>query len=137
MTGSSRHFSSYTPRLERDRVRIADGSSAPIMGCGTVNCASSVPLSLVLHVPDFPENLLSVSSIMKSLNCGVWFEPKFYVFQDLKSRRILGTGTERDGLYYLDNTPVPVALTTRSATSTDELLLLHCRLGHLSFQSLG
>lgn len=57
--------------------------------------------------------------------------------KDLKSRRILGTGTERDGLYYLDNTPIPVALSTRSAMSTDELLLLHCRLGHLSFQSLG
>jgi hypothetical protein len=67
MTGSSRHFSSYTPQLGRDRVRIAGRSSAPIMGCGTVNCASSLPLSLILHVPNFPENLLSVSSIMKSL----------------------------------------------------------------------
>ena len=137
MTGSPRYFSSYTPRSGKDRVRIADGSSAPIMGCGTVNCAPSLPLNFVLHVPNFPENLLSVSSITRSLNCGAWFEPKFCVLQELKSGRIIGTGTERDGLYYLDNTPSPAALTTRSATSTDELFLLHCRLGHLSFQSLG
>lgn len=57
--------------------------------------------------------------------------------KDLKSGSILGTGTERDGLYYLDRTSTPLALSTRCGSSTDELLLLHCRLGHLSFQSLG
>jgi hypothetical protein len=59
------------------------------------------------------------------------------LFQDLKSGRILGTGTEHDGLYYLNSALAPTALTTRNTSSTDELLLLHCRLGHPSFQSLG
>jgi hypothetical protein len=107
------------------------------MGSRDINCTPSLSLSRVLHVPDFPINLLSVSSITKALNCGAWFEPSFYVFQDLKSGSILGTGTKRDGLYYLDMTSTPVALSTRCGLSTDELLLLHYRLGHLYFQSLG
>lgn len=60
--------------------------------------------------------------------------------KDLKSGKILGTGTERDGLYYLDNVAAPLAFATAytsSTSSTDELLLLHCRLGHLSFQVLS
>ena len=137
MTGSSRRFLSYAPRSGKDRVKIADGSSAPIMGCGIVSCTSSLSLNPVLHVPNFPLSLLSVSSITKSLNCRAVFEPTFCVFQELKSGRVLGTGTERDGLYYLDNKVAPLALSTVSTSNTDELLLLHHRLGHPSFQSLG
>ena len=137
MTGSPKEFSSYMPRSGKDRVRIADGSSAPIMGCGTISCTPTLPLNPVLHVPNFPVNLLSVSSITKSLNCGAWFEPKFCVFQELKSRKILGTGTEHDGLYYLDGVAAPLAFNATCTSSTDEFLLLHYRLGHLSFQALG
>src|SRR4051812_7941185 len=107
------------------------------MGCGTISCTRSLPLSLALHVPNFPMNLLYVSSITKSLNCRAMFEPRFCVFKDLKSGKILGTRTERDGLYYLDNVAAPLAFAiacTSSTSSTDELLLLHCRLGNLSFQ---
>jgi hypothetical protein len=73
MTGSSKSFSSYTPRSGKERVRIADGSSAPIMGSGTISCTPSMSLSHILHVPNFPVDLLSVSSITKELNCGAWF----------------------------------------------------------------
>jgi transposase InsO family protein len=59
------------------------------------------------------------------------------MFQDLDSGRVLGTGTEHDGLYYLDNASTPLAFNTKNATSTDELLLLHYRLGHPSYQSLS
>jgi hypothetical protein len=76
MTCSPKFFSSYKPLSGRDRVRIVDGSSAPIMGSGTSECTPSMTSSPVLHVPEFPVNLLSVSSISKALNCGVWFEPK-------------------------------------------------------------
>jgi hypothetical protein len=55
-----------------------------------------------LHVPKFPVNLLSVSSMNKSLDCGSWFDPARCVFQELGTGRLLGTGTEHEGLYYLD-----------------------------------
>jgi hypothetical protein len=43
MTGSPRRFLSYAPRSGKDRVRIADGSSAHIMGCGTVKSSFACP----------------------------------------------------------------------------------------------
>jgi hypothetical protein len=75
MTGSPQNFSSYTPRSGRDRVSIANGSFAPIVRCGTVNCTPSLSLSPVLHVPKFPVSLLSISSITKHLYCRAIFEP--------------------------------------------------------------
>lgn len=136
MTGSPKEFSSYVPRSGKDRVRIADGSYVPIMGSGTISCTPSLPLTPVLHVPNFPVNLLSVSSITKSLNCRAWFEPSFCVFQELKTGKVLGTETEHDGLYYLDNAASPLALSAHT-TSAYELLLLHRRFGHLSFRVLA
>lgn len=59
--------------------------------------------------------------------------------KDLKTRRNLGTGIEHDGLYYLTNasSPSPYALSMMNSLTTDEFLLMHYRLGHLSFQALG
>jgi hypothetical protein len=74
-------------------------------------------LTHVLHVPNFPVDLLSVSSITKSLNCRAWFEPKFCVFQDLKTGKVIGTRTERDGLYYLDNGAASLALVLCSSST--------------------
>uniref|UniRef100_A0A8R7RD80 GAG-pre-integrase domain-containing protein n=1 Tax=Triticum urartu TaxID=4572 RepID=A0A8R7RD80_TRIUA len=56
--------------------------------------------------------------------------------KELKTGKVLGTGTEHDGLYYLDNVAAPLALAA-CTSSTDELLLLHRRLGHLSFHVLS
>jgi hypothetical protein len=61
MTGASDLFTSYMPCLGKDKVCVADGSMAQIMGRGT----KSLYLSPVLHVPKFPVNILSVSSITK------------------------------------------------------------------------
>ena len=77
MTGASNLFTSYTP------VRVADGSMVPIIGRGSIWCTKTLSLSPVLHVPDFPINLLSVSSILKSLNCRGWFDPSHCAFQGL------------------------------------------------------
>ena len=73
MTGASNIFTSYTPCSGKDKVRVADGSMAPIVGHGSVRCPKTLSLSHVLHVPKFPINLLLVSSITKSLNCKVCF----------------------------------------------------------------
>jgi len=83
MTGAPNLFTSYTPCPGKDRVRVADGSTAPITGRGSVRCTKTLFLSSGLHVPDFPINLLSVSSITKSLNCRGWFDPSHCAFQEL------------------------------------------------------
>ena len=66
-------------------------------------------LASSLLVPHFPFNLLSVSQIIKSLQCSVTFSP-FCVFQDLKTKKLIGLGHERNGLYYLDHGDTVTAL---------------------------
>ena len=110
MTGASNLFTSYTPCSGKDKVRVADGSMVPITGRGSVRCTETLSLSPTLHVPDFPINLLSVSSITKSLNCQVLFDPSHCAFQELGTGRVLGTGTVHNELYYLDEGSDEVAL---------------------------
>lgn len=52
--------------------------------------------------------------------------------KELRTGRILGTGTVHDGLYYLDEGSDEVALAVK-ISPCQELLLLHHRLGHPSF----
>ena len=136
MTGASNLFTSYTPCSGKDKVRVADGSMVPITGRGSIRCTKTLSLSPVLHVPDFPINLLSVSSITKSLNCRGWFDPSHCAFQELGTGRILGTGTVHNGLYYLDEGSDEVAFASKMSPC-QELLLLHRRLGHPSFASVS
>uniref|UniRef100_A0ACD5V2D5 Uncharacterized protein n=1 Tax=Avena sativa TaxID=4498 RepID=A0ACD5V2D5_AVESA len=135
MTEASELFSTYTPCSGKDKVRVADGSMAPIVGRGSIRCTKTLSLSPVLHVPKFPVNLLSVSSLNKSRNCRSWFDPTCCAFQELGTGRLLGTGTEHNGLYYLDDGSDEVVLTS-CFSSSQELLLHHRRLGHLSFAVL-
>jgi hypothetical protein len=136
MTGASNSFTSYTPCSGKDKVRVADGSMVPITGRGSVRCTKTLSLSPVLHVPDFPVNLLSVSSVTKSLNCRGWFDPSHCAFQELGTGRILGTGTMHNGLYYLDEGSDEVAFASKMSPC-QELLLLHRRLGHPSFAAMS
>ncbi|XP_028075721.1 uncharacterized protein LOC114277963 [Camellia sinensis] len=61
MSGSSDLFSAYTPSSRQDKVRIADGTISSVSGKCVIHATASIPLSFVLHVPDFSVNLLSLS----------------------------------------------------------------------------
>jgi hypothetical protein len=61
-------------------------------------------LQLLCHcrlsfIPDFAVNFLSIA---RELNCKVIFYSDYCFFQDLVTGRIIGSGSLRDGLYYLD-----------------------------------
>ncbi|WVZ64613.1 hypothetical protein U9M48_014108 [Paspalum notatum var. saurae] len=134
MTRTPNIFTFYTPCSGKDKVRVADGSLAPIAACGSVRCTKT--LSSVLHVHNFPVNLLSVSSITKSLCRRGWFDPSHCTFQKLGTGRIIGTGTVHNGLYYLNEGSDGVAFAAKMSPC-QELLLLHRRLGHPSFPSMS
>src|SRR5204863_2252854 len=103
MTGKSTVFSSYSLQLGRDKVRIADGSLSPIIGKGVIVDLYVLHLDDVLHVPNFPHSLLSISAITNSLECTVTFSPTDCVFQELKTGKVIGCGSNRDGLYFLED----------------------------------
>lgn len=93
-------FSSYHVYSRRDKVYIADGSYSSIASkCDIV--ASLLNLSSVFHVPNFSlKSCLLV--ILQNLLIVVTFLPSHYVFQDLETRKMIGQGFEKDGLYLLD-----------------------------------
>lgn len=58
MSRSSDLFSNYTPTSGQDKVRIADGTISSVFGKDLIHAIPSLPLSSILHVPNFSVNLL-------------------------------------------------------------------------------
>lgn len=127
MTCFSHLFSSYSTCSGMDKVRVADGLLSSISWKCSIQCFLTMSLSLVLHVPNFSTNLLSVSSITKALNCSVTFFPTY--FKCLVTRRTIGNGRAHGGLYLLESGP---SLSTKQKTdqtnntlATEQLLQSH------------
>jgi hypothetical protein len=134
ITGNSNLISFLKPSPNHPLVYIADGSSSPVVGIGSVQTTSLLPLHSVLYVPKCPLNLLSVSRLTKSLNCSVEFFPHHCVIQDLQTRKRIGGGREgADGLYYLELSH-PITRAALSTSVTPEQW--HFRLGHPSLHKL-
>ncbi|XP_050936316.1 uncharacterized protein LOC103497029 isoform X2 [Cucumis melo] len=102
-SGCSEHFISYAPCAGNEKIRIADGSLAPIAGKGQIVPFDGFALQNVLHVPKLSYNLLSISKITRELHCKAIFLLKSVYFQDMSSRRTIGTARHSRGLYILDD----------------------------------
>ena len=132
MTGNSSLLSHTSSPCSPSFVTVANGTKTPVQGKGTVT-TSDLTLSDVLYLPEFPFNLLSVHKLTLALNCSVAFYPFHCEFQDLKTKRMIGGGFVKDGLYYFQpsSTSIPSAL-----HSTNSPYQWHCRLGHPSSVNL-
>ena len=90
----------------------------------------------VLYVPDFNCTLISFSRLLKQTGRIAIFTDTLCVLQDRFTKTLIGTGEEREGVYYF--TGVRAASVHRAAvknSSTSELW--HRRLGHPSFRVLS
>jgi len=88
----------------------------------------------VLHVPEFPINILSISAITKALNCKIEFFPDHCIFQDLQTGKRIGSGRLRDDLYILDEIQNSgQAFFGESKDVNQEIIQRHRRLGRPSF----
>ena len=143
VTGMSSEFTSYTPYSysHKEIVQTADGTSRPIRGVGTVQCTPSITLSSVLYVPSFPVNLVSISSLVDQMDCQVFLDCENCLIQVRKTRKCLGIGVRHNGLWYLDrrkkDKAICHALSAISNEDEDKVMLLHCRLGHISFDIMS
>ena len=99
---------------------MADDSFCSVSGKGSNPCAPTLTLSFILHVPNFPTNLLPISSITKDLNCKVSFYPIYCVFQKLKTEQTIGYDRIQDGLYLL-KTGLNSSTNTRFASQVSHL----------------
>ncbi|KAM3013444.1 hypothetical protein FF2_026299 [Malus domestica] len=117
------------------QVHLPNHALADITHIGTVRLSNDLVLYNVLCVPSFKLNLISVSKITNTSSCFVIFTDKKCLLQGQRSGKMIGTGTEQRGLYYLDNVTKTrcnsVSVVTLSASQ-----LWHQRLGHLSNKTL-
>ena len=65
MIGCFKSFSSYSPYVGNQKIKIAYGSLSTIVGKGSIATSKS----LVLHVPNISCNLLFVSKLTRDLKC--------------------------------------------------------------------
>ena len=135
VTGTSSSFKTYTPQSYSETIQTVDGISQPIHGVGSIECTPSLYLSSVLHVPSFLVNLLSVSSLVDQFKCTVTFDENFCIFQEERTRRVIGTGVRRNGLWFINQEQSALAVSTE--TQEREIYLLHHQLGHIPFGSLN
>ena len=139
-TGASHHMTGKLSLLKNIvsippcSVGFADGSQTFAMSMGELPLSEKVSLLNVLYVPALNCTLISVSKILKQTNYLATFTDTICVLQDRFSRTLIGTGEERDGVYYL--TDVATAKTHTVDASPDQSLR-HQRLGHPSFSVLS
>lgn len=75
MMVSSENFFNYIPRLQKDTIRIVNGSFIPISRTSFVVYTRNIKLFSILHISYFFINLLSVSAFIKTLNRKIKFLP--------------------------------------------------------------
>ncbi|KAH6773406.1 hypothetical protein C2S51_011810 [Perilla frutescens var. frutescens] len=119
-------------RPNKTHVQTASGEITPVTGAGTVAISPTIRVSNCLHVPALSHKLLSISHITKELNCTVLMHPTFCLLQDIRTGEIIGRGTERRGLYYVDEISQKGSVMLSTGTVSQTAWLWHRRLGHLS-----
>ena len=76
--------------------------------------------------------LLSISHVTKELNCTLLMQPHICLLQDIRTGEIIGRGTERDGLYYVDEIAQKGTVMLTHGSADRKAWLWHRRLGHPS-----
>ena len=111
---------------------MANGDCVPVAHAGAVNISPSLHLKNCLLIPTLSHKLLSVSQLTKDLNCTVLLTSDNCIVQDAQTGTIIGRGTERDGLYYVDEVIQNSGAMLAHGSPAHQLWTWHRRLGHLS-----
>jgi len=136
-SGASDHVAGYpslisnlSPPKIPHNITVANGPKAQVTGIGQASPLPSLSLNYVLFVPGSPFNLISISKLPQSLNCSITFSSDSFLIQDRSTGKIIGTGSESQGLYYLHSHPSTICGVSASPD------IIHRRLGHPSLDKL-
>ena len=116
---SLHHFEKITTPTH---ISVANGKHVPVEGKGKIKLLSENIKSLVLYVPSFPFQLLSIGKVTKTLNCRVIFDSHRILFQDRATERMIGEGFFFQGLYYFSNNSKLPQISALSSLSQDQVL---------------
>ncbi|KAL9995437.1 putative RNA-directed DNA polymerase [Helianthus debilis subsp. tardiflorus] len=116
------------------KVGHPNGTNVKVLKIGNVKLMNDIILKDVFYVPGYHVNLLSVNKLAKDNHIDVVFKENSCVLQDSKSRRILVTGSQDSGLYFVGKYGNSVNVCYNSFVKSS---LWHSRLGHPSDQVLA
>ena len=125
--------SKSTPRTH---IQTANGDFVRVHGAGSVDVSSSIRLNNCLFIPNLSRKLLSISQLTKELDCTVLMSSSDCTVQDAQTGKVIGHGTERGGLYYVDETTHQSQALLTHGPSDRHLWMWHRRLGHPSLAYL-
>ncbi|KAJ0535848.1 putative transcription factor interactor and regulator CCHC(Zn) family [Helianthus annuus] len=111
------------------KVGHPNGTSVKVLKIGNIKLMNNVVLKDVFYVQGYHVNLLSVHRLAKDNNISVVFNEKNCVLQDSKSKKILMTGSQDSGLYFVGKNGNSVNVCYNSFVKSS---LWHSRLGHPS-----
>lgn len=92
-------FSSIRNSNEATPVIIPNGDNVPVEGIGTAYLPNSTKIDHVLYIPDLRCILFSISKFTKDFNCFMTFYSNSCLIQYLHSRKLVGMGRCKNGLY--------------------------------------
>lgn len=110
-------------------IGLPDGRESIAKKEGTVELNDHLRLHNVLYVPNLQCNLISASQLVRQWNCEILVTDKFCLIQDHSTRKLIGAGEIREGLYYFQGA---VSTKVMKTTKKDTLGLWHRRMGHPS-----
>ncbi|KAJ0495264.1 putative RNA-directed DNA polymerase [Helianthus annuus] len=141
-SGASQHM----VKTDKDLINVVDvsefnitvghpnGTSVKVLKIGDMNLTSEIVLKDVFYVPGYSVNLLSVYRLSKDNNVSVVFNNNSCVLQDSSSKRILMSGRQDCGLYFVGNSGNLMHACFNSVIKSSTW---HSRLGHPSDQVLA
>ena len=148
-TGASTHMCSEFSLLVNPailtspmHVSLLDGSQISVQYNDTVVLSSTLELHIVLYIPKFQFNLLSVPKLAATSNIIFKFYPNNCILQDLKTEHLVVVVMLVNHLYILDQSSFQIDSTVTilpacNNAKTDGILLLwHQRLGHASYKTI-
>ena len=106
-------------------IALTNGSQTMSKGISSACPLPSIPLTLILYVPDSPFNLISISKLTRDLNCLITFSDNSVTLQYQSTGRTIDIGHEFQSLFHLSSPSSSIA-----CTSMDTPLLIHSRLSH-------
>ena len=108
----------------KTHIEIASGELVAVQEEGSIVVSKELKLENCLYAPALSSKLLSISQVTKELNSVVLMFPTFCLLQDILTKEIIGHGTERGGLYYVDEVAHKGHAMLAHGTVTRQLWLL-------------
>ena len=119
----------HTPR---HKIQTANGEFVDVTKARPIDISPSLHLKNCLLIPKLTHELLSISQLTKELNCTVLMTSNGCTVEDAQIGAIIGRGTERGGLYYVDEAGHKGHTSLAHGSSNHQLRIWHKRLGHPS-----